>query len=376
MLDPEEFIVEIKKNGFNFLSGVPCSFLKGLINSSVSHCEYITAANEGDAVAICAGAYLGGKKTVVLMQNSGLTNALSPLSSLNFTFEIPVLGFVSLRGEKTLKDEPQHELMGRITTAFLDLLRIEWEYLSPDSCVATTQLEKAFQIIEKKKSFFFVVRKNTFNDTYVPVKGHIHKTNQRKITRSKDDSLPMRIDVLKLIHSFTDTGTSVISTTGFTSRELYDIGDADNNFYMIGSMGCASSIGLGLSLAKPHKNIIILDGDGALLMRLGCLATNGSYGGSNLLHILLDNNAYESTGGQGSTAQNVNFVEIAADCGYTHSIHVHDLNELNHCLSEWIKNKGLTFLHIKIREGTPDKLGRPSLSPPFIKERFMEFLND
>lgn len=376
MLDPDEFIIELKKMGFTFFCGVPCSFLKGLINSSINHCEYVTATNEGDAVALCAGAQLGGKKSVILMQNSGLTNAISPLTSLNYTFKIPLMGFVSLRGEKGLKDEPQHELMGIITTTLLDLMQIRWDYLSPDFQEAKKQLEIAFQIIEQKKSFFFVVRKNTFDDKIIRIKEHIKTVNQRKLIKSKEDNLPTRGEVLKSIHSLKDNKTAFIATTGFTGRELFEIEDFKNNFYMIGSMGCAGSIGLGLSLVKPEINVIVIDGDGALLMRLGSMATIGHHSANNFLHILLDNNSYESTGSQRTVSNSVDFIEIALACGYTHSIYVHDLDQLTFYISEWKKNKGLTFIYIKIKEGTNDKLGRPIISPVVIKERFMEALDD
>ncbi|HMG94091.1 MAG TPA: thiamine pyrophosphate-binding protein, partial [Chryseolinea sp.] len=130
MINTTTFGDELKRMGFEFYSGVPCSFLKSLINYAINECDYVMAANEGDAVAIASGAKLGGKKSVVLMQNSGLTNATSPLTSLNYTFKLPVLGFVSLRGEPGLKDEPQHELMGQITEKMLSLMEVKWAYLS------------------------------------------------------------------------------------------------------------------------------------------------------------------------------------------------------------------------------------------------------
>lgn len=177
---------ELNKRGFNFYSGVPCSFLANLINYAINEADFIMSANEGDAVAACAGAYMGGKKSVVLMQNSGLTNAISPLTSLNYSFKIPVLGFVSLRGEKGIQDEPQHELMGVITEKMLELVQIEWEYLSTDIEEVKQQLERADKAIENKQSFFFVVKKNTL-DKVVLKKGAV-KTKQamshkRKIKR-------------------------------------------------------------------------------------------------------------------------------------------------------------------------------------------------
>jgi len=145
----------LKNKGFDFYSGVPCSFLKYLINYAINDCEYVMAANEGDAIATCAGAFLGGRRPVFLCQNSGLTNTISPLTSLNHTFEIPVLGFVSLRGEKKISDAPQHELMGKITTNLLDLMEIKWEYLSGDINEVASQIDRADAILRKNKSFFF-----------------------------------------------------------------------------------------------------------------------------------------------------------------------------------------------------------------------------
>ena len=162
-LNTQHFGELLKQSGFDFFSGVPCSFLNNLINYAINDCTYIMSTNEGEAVAVCSGAYLAGKKSVVLMQNSGLTNATSPLTSLNYTFQIPVLGFVSLRGEPGLQDEPQHELMGTITEKMLSLMEVSWDYLSDDFELANTQLEKANLFIESQKSSFFVGKKNTFS---------------------------------------------------------------------------------------------------------------------------------------------------------------------------------------------------------------------
>lgn len=145
---------ELKALGFEVYSGVPCSYLKDLINYAINECEYVMATNEGEAVAVGAGASLGGKKAVVLMQNSGLTNATSPLVSLTHPFQIPILGFVSLRGEPGLPDEPQHELMGRITAELLTVLNIKWEYLSSEWGEVKRQLQRANHYIEQNQVFF------------------------------------------------------------------------------------------------------------------------------------------------------------------------------------------------------------------------------
>ncbi|PQP88643.1 phosphonopyruvate decarboxylase [Paenibacillus sp. AR247] len=375
-MDTKIFGEELRKLGFTFFSGVPCSYLKSLINYSINEFDYVAAANEGDAVAIASAAYIGGQKSVVLMQNSGLTNAVSPLTSLIYPFRIPLLGFVSLRGEPGVPDEPQHELMGKITTNLLELMDVEWQYLSGDLEEAKKQLIQANEQISRNRPFFFVVKKGTFDAE--PLKKQQNSIRSNRILRCahKDNQMPARHEALAVINSVKDGDTIQLATTGKTGRELYEIEDASNNLYMVGSMGCVSSFGLGLSLSQPGKNIVVIDGDGSLLMRMGSLATNGYYSPNNMIHILLDNNAHESTGGQSTVSHNIDFVNIAASCGYTRAIHVHNLEELKACLQEWKKTKGLTFLYMKISMQSKDQLARPSIKPHEVKERLERFIKN
>ncbi|MFC3885408.1 phosphonopyruvate decarboxylase [Bacillus songklensis] len=376
MINTTIFGAELKRIGFEFYSGVPCSYLKDLINFAINECEYVTASNEGEAVAIAAGAAIGGKKAVVLMQNSGLSNAVSPLVSLIYPFQIPILGFVSLRGEPGLSDEPQHELMGQITPQMLSIMKIKWEYLSSDFEEVRRQLERANQCIENNESYFFIVKKGTFEPVVLvekQMKKSITIVKREKVT---DDQLPSRYEALRMINSLKDSETIQLATTGKTGRELYELEDACNNLYMVGSMGCVSSLGLGLALTRTEKMIIALDGDGSLLMRMGNLATNGHYSPPNLLHILLDNHIHDSTGGQHTVSHNVNFVDVAASCGYAHSIYVHNLEELEKCIKSWKQHPKLTFLYLKIAKGSKKGLGRPNIKPHEVKERLQVFLDD
>ena len=375
MLETKTFGNHLKALGFEFYTGVPCSFLKDLINYSINECNYIAAANEGDAVAIAAGAYLGGRKPVVLMQNSGLTNAISPLTSLTYPFKIPVLGFVSLRGEPGLHDEPQHELMGEITEKMLDLMQIKWGFLSPIDHVARKQVQKATDIIERKETFFFVVKKGTFTSEKLNNDLWEKSENKKKTRKTAIDEMPSRYETLRTINQFKDENTIQLATTGKTGRELYEIEDAVNNFYMVGSMGCVSSLGLGLAYTRKDKDVIIIDGDGSMLMRMGSLATNGYYQPKNMLHILLDNLSHDSTGGQRTVSNNVNFVEITAACGYENSYYVHSLEELQAKIVEWKKTKGLTFLYLKIFPGSKENLGRPKITPYEVKTRLQLFID-
>ena len=374
MLDPEALVCQLKENGFSFFSGVPCSYLKGLINCAMDQGDYIAAVNEGDAVAVCAGAYMAGRNAVVMMQNSGLMNAVSPLTSLTQIFHIPVLGFVSLRGDENFPDEPQHELTGKITIPLLELIRIRWDFLSDNPDDAKDQVNRAIRNIGNGESFFFVVRKNTVALYPAPSQKKEPERIPKKVSRSTHDELPKRIDVLRVIDTGKDHRTLILTTTGYTSRELAEMGNAGNHFYLIGSMGCVASLGLGLSLAKPGRFFIAVDGDGALLMRLGSLATIGHYNPKNLLHILLDNNSYESTGGQSTVSDTVDFVGIAASCGYANSVYAHNTEELSRKISAWRENPELTFIHLRIQQGTKEKLGRPTVPPQHMREQAMKFL--
>jgi phosphonopyruvate decarboxylase len=374
MLQTDKFGNEMKKLGFEFYCGVPCSFLKDLINYAMSECEYVAAANEGDAVAIAAGASLGGRKPVVLMQNSGLTNAVSPLVSLIDPFRIPILGFVSLRGEPGTSDEPQHELIGRMTTNLLGLMRVKWMYLSADFNEAKRQLQLAAKYISNDRPFFFVVRKGTFETRSLQQQEPLISSNMVKAVKRLPDELPSRTEALKVINAARDDRTVQLATTGKTGRQLFEIEDAPNNLYMVGSMGCVSSLGLGLALSRPDFDIVVIDGDGSALMRMGSLATNGTYGPPNLLHVVLDNNAHDSTGGQSTVSHNVNFVETASSCGYGRAVYIHNLHELAVAVEEWKRTKGLTFLAMRISSSPAEPLGRPKIKPHEVKERLMKFL--
>ncbi len=376
MLDLSTFGKKIKLLGFDFFAGVPCSFLNPLINYALNECEFIMSPTEADAVATASGAYIGGRKAVVLMQNSGLANAVSALTSLTFCFRIPLLGFVSLRGEVGLSDEPQHELMGQITTELLDCMRIPWAFLSPDEVEAQKQLENANKIIDKGSAFFFIVKKNTFEKIPLQLREmHAHQKGLREFSIPNiAGELPSRINALEALKKAAGDEPIYISTTGFSSRELYELGDTPNNLYMVGSMGCVSSLALGLALSRPDKKIIAIDGDGALVMRMGNIATNGYYAPKNLLHILLDNNCHDSTGGQFCSSCNVKFDELVAAANYENVVGANTLEDFSKAVARWKKDGGLTFIWLRTRKGAKDGLGRPSIKPYEVKERLMKHL--
>ena len=377
MIETGRFGDRLRHHGFNFFSGVPCSYLTDLINYAVNDCELVMAANEGDAVAICAGAHLGGKKSVFLCQNSGLTNATSPLTSLIYTFRIPLLGFVSLRGEPGGKpDEPQHDLMGQVTTGFLDLMRIQWTYLSSDQEEAEAQLDEANRVIEGGEAFFFVVKTGTFAKVELRDRAFGAPRTIPVVIAGTDDAdqLPSRYEALQAIAGLARNDTVFIATTGFTGRELYESGDLPNNFYMVGSMGCAAPLGMGLAMARPDLRVIVIDGDGALLMRMGGAAVLAAYAPLNVAHVLLDNNAHDSTGGQRTISDRIDFVGFAESVGYGNALRASDTADLAKLIQKSLDSRRLGFIYLRIRKGAKPDLGRPKTKPPEVRERFMRFI--
>lgn len=375
MIDVGQFGELLTQQGFNFFTGVPCSFLKSLINFAINEREYVAATNEGEAVAIAAGAQVGGKRSCVLLQNSGLTNALAPLTSLNHIFEIPVLGLVSLRGEPGLEDEPQHRLVGKITAQLLKLCEIETFVMESSIDAVRSQLQAAEKIWRENRSVFFIVRKGTFGEEKLKRQLPFVAYERVCSVSSIAEAQPTREDTLRVINQLKDRHTLLVATTGKTGRELFEVENSPQHFYMVGSMGCVSSFGLGLALSRPENKIIAVDGDGSLLMRMGSLATNAYYRPKNFLHILLNNGTHDSTGGQDTVSPNLSFTRIASHAGYPFSYKVHGLSEFSRAVEHWKRSGGLTFVELPIAKGSKSGLGRPTVSPVEVKDRFSELLS-
>ncbi|RAP31435.1 phosphonopyruvate decarboxylase [Candidatus Marinamargulisbacteria bacterium SCGC AG-343-D04] len=376
MLKTTEIGEALSSYGFNFYSGVPCSFLKDLINYAINHCNYISATNEGDAVATCAGAALNGEKTVMLMQNSGLGNTVSPLTSLIYTFKLPILMFCSLRGEKGIQDEPQHELMGEITSSLLKTMNINYAVLNPNINTALKQLDQANFYIEKGLPFCFIVKKNSFEPHKLERSQLPTKHKETDYNNINTTPLGSRTDALNIIKKSQPKHAVLLATTGKTGRELFELGHEPNHFYQVGSMGCISAIGLGLASSHKRLPTIVIDGDGAALMRLGSWATNGYYSPNNLCHILLDNEVHDSTGGQDTASKAVNFVRLASSMNYPKAFSVTSFDDLKRRLEEWTNSPQLTLIHVKINPGSPKKLGRPTLTPIEVGNQLKQYIKD
>jgi len=374
MIEASQFIESARDAGFGLYTGVPCSYLKPFINYVIDsdQLRYVGAANEGDAIAIAAGADLAGLRSVVMFQNSGLGNTVNPLTSLNYSFRIPSLIIPTLRGEPGgAHDEPQHELMGAITTDLLDLMKVRWEYFPVEVDEIEPALKRAVAHMDKEHlPYALVMRKGSVAPT--PLNAQPVERVPELYSGSVATASATRRDVLRAIQSAAPDAI-LIATTGYTGRELYACDDRPNQLYMVGSMGCAISMGLGIALAQPDRKVVVLDGDGAALMRLGAQSIVGYERPANLVHVLLDNAIHESTGGQATVARSVNFCAIAAASGYPEVVSIADPAEIGATVNA--ATDGPLFLHAPTLPGVPDDLPRPTVSPAEVAVRLREYLS-
>lgn len=276
MIDAPNIADELAQSGYTDYVGVPCSHLSPLIATAQSapRLSYIAAANEGDAIAIGLGAHLGGRKTVILSQNSGLGNMVNPLTSLLRPFQVPMLLMITWRGEPGVPDEPQHEQMGSITPDLLNLLDVSWEFLPNTPCEALKAIRRGCEYVDhEQRVFAFVIRPNTLSGhiTLRPSRDCRAPAVNRTWTGTSSER-PTRIDAMQELLSQERGDEVYIATTGYTGRELFSLNDRANNLYVVGGMGTAASIGFGLANARRCQPVVVLDGDGSLLMRMGSLA--------------------------------------------------------------------------------------------------------
>jgi len=391
MIEARHFVEAARERGFEWYAGVPCSYLTPFINYVLQDpsLHYVSMANEGDAVALIAGVALGGGgqgergpvrhgRGIAMMQNSGLGNAVSPLTSLTWTFRLPQLLIVTWRGQPGVADEPQHALMGPITPTMLDTMEIRWELFPTQPQEIAPALDRALAHMDATgKPYALVMQKGSVSSYPLkPGADAIRARVSRPAAVIEPRTLGLserssRQEVLREVVARSPLATAVLASTGFCGRELYAVNDRPNQLYMVGSMGCVVPLALGLALARPDLRVLALDGDGAALMRLGAFATVGAYGPANLRHLLLDNGAHDSTGGQATVSANVSFAEVASGCGYASSL---DTDDLAH-IAQWLDlpaADGTRFARLVMRPGSPADLPRPSITPVDVKTRLMQ----
>lgn len=380
MITARRFLEAAYKRGFDLYTGVPCSYLAPLTNCILSERRswYISASCEGEAVAIAVGAWLAGRGAVVFCQNDGFGNAINPLTSLTIPFRIPILVLITWRGRPGEHDEPQHVVMGAILYELAKLVGL------PPRCLPATHdgldqaLDEATEAMARFSiPFALIVPREGFGpDTIDPVDTRAaHATSLQAARCDLRSGLfaPARQEVLGSFLKNTPADVAVVATTGMCSRELFALDDREQHFYQVGSMGCASGIALGVAL-NTGRRVVVLDGDGAALMKLGTFATIGAYGPTNLCHVLLDNNSHASTGGQPTVSGSVDFAGIAIACGYRQVYACDDVDGFEMALLSALRNPGPSMVHVKIARRSASKVGRPAIAPHENALRFKEFV--
>ena len=372
-LDPKEFYQLLKRKGIDFYAGVPDSLLKDFcayVADNTSSTNHIITPNEGMAIGLGAGYHLAtGKYPLIYLQNSGLGNTVNPLMSLAHQqiYSIPMLLLIGWRGEPGKKDEPQHYIQGKSMNGILTEMGIQFEVL-PDFIEGAekTVASAIFHMQNRSSPYALVVRRQTF-------------LNYKLQNVAKNNFPLIREQAVELIVKELGDHDIIVGTTGFLSRELYEIRAKNNmphdkEFLCVGSMGHASSIALGIAQAKPSRQVFCLDGDGAILMHMGSLPMIGSSKCDNYKHILLNNGAHDSVGAQPTIGLECNFVNIALNCGYKDAFSASTAEEITAGVRRLKQTKGPVFMEIKIRPGARKDLGRPKHGTLEAKNVFMKFL--
>jgi len=376
MIEADSFLKPAVEAGYDFYTGVPCSFLTPIINRVISDTglDYVAAASEGEAVAVAAGAWLAGRGTVVMCQNSGLGNAVNPLTSLNYPFRIPTLLIVTWRGGPGIEDEPQHQLMGPITPALLDVIKVPHRMFPTSDNEIQAALEEARRTIaETSLPFAMIMEKGAVRDDGIDASVADSPVSGSRRDLCAGAARPGRVPAMERLLSVLPEEAAIVATTGYTGRELFTVADRPQHLYQVGSMGCAAGMGLGIAV-NADRPVVVLDGDGAALMKLGTLATIGAYAPRNFIHIVFDNGAYESTGGQPTVSATVDFAGAAIACGYATACVCDDLAGFEDAVSAALTSPGPHMIHIRVARGTIDGLGRPKIAPADVARRFKEFL--
>ena len=366
MIKVNSLINLLKKNNSNFFTGVPDSILKELSFSlqKKNKRNHVIATNEGAAVSLGIGNYLSTKNLpCIYMQNSGLANALNPLISIAHekVYSIPLILIIGWRGSPKIKDEPQHNVKGKITESLLKLLNIKYTIIRSNEDLK--KFDKQIKTAKKKNTIVAcLIEQGTLEK--------IKKNNKKKHFYKLDKEL-----FLKTLLQTLKKNTKIISSTGYNSRELMYLRDKYNikdsrDFYMVGGMGHTASVALGYSLSSKNKTLCI-DGDGSLLMHLGSIKTAGSFAGKNFKYILLNNNTHDSVGGQNTHANDINFEKLSKSLGFKKFYSIKSDKNLKVNIQNFLKGTTLNFLEVKVSNSKIKKLPRPT-DLIKVKKQFMK----
>jgi phosphonopyruvate decarboxylase len=373
MISPKFFIDKLGSLGIDFFAGVPDSLLKNIcayISDNLDAEHNIIAANEGGAVGLAAGYHLAtGRVGCVYMQNSGEGNVINPLASLTDkeVYNIPILLLIGWRGRPGVHDEPQHVKQGKITTGLLNTMGINFDVLSKDEEKAAKQIETAVKIMnETKEVYALVIEKDTF-DTHV-----LQSVEKNDLAMTREEAIGM-------VASSMAACDVAVGTTGMISRELFEYRERageghERDFLTVGAMGHASQIALGIAMMTSGRKVWCFDGDGASIMHMGSMAIVSSKAPKNYVHVIFNNGAHDSVGGQPTVGLKIDFIMIANALGYRHALSVDSKDALVEALSKINGMEGPVLLEVKVKKGNRKDLGRPTTTPIQNKEALMEFL--
>lgn len=387
MISNSDFLKTLQHEGVGFFTGVPDSLLKEIcacITASVAPQQHVIAANEGAAVGLATGYHIAtGRMAMVYLQNSGLGNTVNPLLSIadREVYSIPMLLMIGWRGEPGVKDEPQHVKQGRVQNGLLDAMELPYEVIGPDTRDYASVVRRLMtQAQQENRPVALVVQKGTFGKWEEKGTGQ-GGTATRTEERSGTSAAPQmkREEALEAIIRSLDEDTVVVSTTGMPSREIFEIRARLNmghqrDFLTVGSMGHCSQIALGAALSRPERTICCVDGDGALIMHMGSLAIIGANAPKGFKHIVINNGAHDSVGGQPTVAFGIDIPAIAMACGYRKARRVSDPAGLREAL-EWLaRTDGPVLLEVQVARGARKDLGRPTRTPIQNKTDLMDHL--
>jgi phosphonopyruvate decarboxylase len=379
MISPKFFYDTLANCGIDFYAGIPDSLLKNLCAYITDHADAahnIIAANEGGAMGLAAGHYLAtGHIPVVYMQNSGEGNIINPLASLTDpdVYNIPVLLVIGWRGKPGVHDEPQHVKQGKVTTGLLNVMGVDYTVLSKEEDKAEAQIRKAVAHMQAtRQCYALVIEKDTFE-------------NYQLNSQSSIFNLQLsREEAIQTVAAALGEKDCIVSTTGMISRELFEYRTAKNegherDFLTVGSMGHASQIALGIALAKSDRRVWCFDGDGATIMHMGSMAIVASKAPKNYVHVVFNNGAHDSVGGQPTVGLKIDLPAVAKAVGYKTVYSVDNKEKLEEILSIFNSQFSIfdapVFLEVKVKKGNRKDLGRPTTTPIQNKEALMEFLS-
>ena len=373
MIKPQKFYDSLNHNGVDLYTGVPDSLLKDIcpyISDNAQPEKHIISANEGGAIALAIGYHLATSKTpLVYMQNSGFGNTINPLLSLADpkVYSIPMLLVIGWRGEPGVKDEPQHLKQGDVSETLLKILDIPYAVISDK----TPNIDKVISDAAKhakdnNEPYAILVRKGTFEAYSLKIKTKTYFDLNREEAIIKTTELLSESDI-------------IVATTGKTSRELFEFRKRNNqghqrDFLTVGGMGHSNQIALGIALAKPNKTVYCFDGDGAALMHTGSLGIIGDLNLDNFKHIIFNNGAHDSVGGQPTIGFNISFGNIAKSFNYTKIFKIEKLKDFDQIFIDFQKEKGPCLLEVLVNKGARKDLGRPTITPKENKLNFMSFI--